>query len=318
MTRSLLSLWMAAMRESPRGSAISIRGAVGAGSGMSLHRTWRTRATSRRDGDLVGFCRVIPRPGTCCSITFDPSQRAGRGHRRLGDAAGAGGGRCAGHADVGTALKHTAAAGAASRAPRLHPEAEGDGIRCISEGRRIRPAITCDHTGRSLAPPAMTDDFPRGPACLTRTIGTLRLPAIAGTQPADAAARDGRRSRCSSRPGRPPVPAPTRFARRAAAAHRAPFRLGISGVPGVGKSTFIETLGLHLIGPGHFGGAGGRSVVDGLGRLHPGRQDAHGAAVGAPARLHPPQPVLRHRSAASPRNDPRGDAGSPRPLATTS
>ena len=29
------------------------------------------------------------------------------------------------------------------------------------------------------------------------------------------------------------------------------FRLGISGVPGVGKSTFIETLGLHLIAQGH-------------------------------------------------------------------
>ena len=29
------------------------------------------------------------------------------------------------------------------------------------------------------------------------------------------------------------------------------LRLGISGVPGVGKSTFIETLGLHLIGLGH-------------------------------------------------------------------
>lgn len=29
------------------------------------------------------------------------------------------------------------------------------------------------------------------------------------------------------------------------------FRLGISGVPGVGKSTFIETLGLHLIDQGH-------------------------------------------------------------------
>jgi len=29
------------------------------------------------------------------------------------------------------------------------------------------------------------------------------------------------------------------------------FRLGISGVPGVGKSTFIEALGLHLIGLGH-------------------------------------------------------------------
>ena len=29
------------------------------------------------------------------------------------------------------------------------------------------------------------------------------------------------------------------------------FRLGISGVPGVGKSTFIEALGLFLIGQGH-------------------------------------------------------------------
>jgi LAO/AO transport system kinase len=29
------------------------------------------------------------------------------------------------------------------------------------------------------------------------------------------------------------------------------FRLGISGVPGVGKSTFIETLGLYLIDKGH-------------------------------------------------------------------
>ena len=29
------------------------------------------------------------------------------------------------------------------------------------------------------------------------------------------------------------------------------FRLGISGVPGVGKSTFIEALGLYLIGQGH-------------------------------------------------------------------
>ncbi len=29
------------------------------------------------------------------------------------------------------------------------------------------------------------------------------------------------------------------------------FRLGISGVPGVGKSTFIEALGLHLIDRGH-------------------------------------------------------------------
>jgi LAO/AO transport system kinase len=32
---------------------------------------------------------------------------------------------------------------------------------------------------------------------------------------------------------------------------RSAFRLGLSGVPGVGKSTFIETLGLYLIEQGH-------------------------------------------------------------------
>ena len=32
---------------------------------------------------------------------------------------------------------------------------------------------------------------------------------------------------------------------------RSAFRLGVSGVPGVGKSTFIETLGLHLVDTGH-------------------------------------------------------------------
>jgi len=31
---------------------------------------------------------------------------------------------------------------------------------------------------------------------------------------------------------------------------RAAFRVGVSGVPGVGKSTFIETLGLHLVATG--------------------------------------------------------------------
>ncbi len=49
------------------------------------------------------------------------------------------------------------------------------------------------------------------------------------------------------------------------------FRLGISGVPGVGKSTFIEALGLYLIeqGPPR-GGVDHRSIQHRVGRLHPG------------------------------------------------
>jgi LAO/AO transport system kinase len=35
------------------------------------------------------------------------------------------------------------------------------------------------------------------------------------------------------------------------APQRATFRVGVSGVPGVGKSTFIETLGIHLVAAGH-------------------------------------------------------------------
>jgi LAO/AO transport system kinase len=68
------------------------------------------------------------------------------------------------------------------------------------------------------------------------------------------------------------------------------FRLGISGVPGVGKSTFIEALGLYLIEQGCGGGAGDRSVVHRLRRLHPRRQDPHGAAVHAAGGLIRPSP----------------------------
>ena len=87
------------------------------------------------------------------------------------------------------------------------------------------------------------------------------------------------------------------------------FRLGISGVPGVGKSTFIEALGLFLIGArSSCGRARGRSVVEPIGWLDPRRQDAHGAAVAARARLHPPQPGERHAGRRG-REDARGDAG---------
>ena len=39
--------------------------------------------------------------------------------------------------------------------------------------------------------------------------------------------------------------------RRSCRAPAGALRIGISGSPGVGKSTFIEALGLHLIGAGH-------------------------------------------------------------------
>ena len=65
-------------------------------------------------------------------------------------------------------------------------------------------------------------------------------------------------------------------------------RVGITGVPGVGKSTTIEALGMHLIEQGPpGGGAGGRPVVDPHRRIDSGRQDPDGAAGGTPGRLHP-------------------------------
>src|SRR6218665_3352095 len=75
------------------------------------------------------------------------------------------------------------------------------------------------------------------------------------------------------------------------------LRLGFSGVPGVGKSTLIEALGLYLIDQGR------RVAV-----LNPGRQDAHGKAVHARAGVYPPQPEQRHAGRRG-RKDPRGHAG---------
>mmetsp|Transcript_5907 Transcript_5907/g.14566 ORF Transcript_5907/g.14566 Transcript_5907/m.14566 type:complete len:201 (-) Transcript_5907:659-1261(-) len=55
------------------------------------------------------------------------------------------------------------------------------------------------------------------------------------------------------------------------------------------------------------GRAGGGPVQQCLGRRHPGRQDAHGAPLHGPARLHPPQPEQRHARRRG-REDARGDA----------
>ena len=95
---------------------------------------------------------------------------------------------------------------------------------------------------------------------------------------------------------------PSTGRRRARAAHRArragrrrPSRVGISGVPGVGKSTFIEALGSRLTADGPPGRrARGRPVHRPHRRLGARRQDPDGPAVGRPERLHPALAGGRH------------------------
>ena len=72
------------------------------------------------------------------------------------------------------------------------------------------------------------------------------------------------------------------------------IRVGISGVPGAGKSTLIDQLGLNLV-------SSGKKVavlavdpdLDQERRLHPRRQDAHGQARDRDIRVHPPLPRRR-------------------------
>ena len=85
-------------------------------------------------------------------------------------------------------------------------------------------------------------------------------------------------------------------------------RVGISGAPGVGKSTFIERFGLHVADHGPpGGGAGRRPVVGSHRRLHPGRQDPHDRAVAPPRRVHPPV-ARRHAAGRGGPAHPRGHA----------
>jgi serine kinase of HPr protein (carbohydrate metabolism regulator) len=58
------------------------------------------------------------------------------------------------------------------------------------------------------------------------------------------------------------------------------MHVGITGVTGVGKSTSIEALGMHLIEQGHRVAALAGSVFDADRRVDPGRQDPDVAAGG--------------------------------------
>jgi LAO/AO transport system kinase len=123
-----------------------------------------------------------------------------------------------------------------------------------------------------------------------------------------------RPSRCWNRPAPTTARRPTRCSTRCCRTAGPAFRLGISGVPGVGKSTFIEALGLYLIaGRGHRVAVLAVDPVQRQRRLHPGRQDAHGAGVRSACRCTSSayiraQPQQRHAGRRG-REDARVDAG---------
>ncbi len=71
-------------------------------------------------------------------------------------------------------------------------------------------------------------------------------------------------------------------------------RIGITGVPGVGKSTTIDTLGSDLTAQGHKVAVLAVDPSSTAPAAHPWRQDAHGAARRRPERLHPALAVVRN------------------------
>ena len=86
-------------------------------------------------------------------------------------------------------------------------------------------------------------------------------------------------------------------------------RVGITGAPGVGKSTTIDALGSMLTGQGHKVAV---LAVDPSSRrtggLNPCRQDPHGAAGQRRQCLHPPLTCFRHARRRG-GEDPRDHAG---------
>ena len=131
-----------------------------------------------------------------------------------------------------------------------------------------------------------------------------------------SAAPSPRRSPCSSRPAPTIAGAPMRCSRRCRCRREPALRVGISGVPGVGKSTFIETLGLELIAKGH------RVAVL---AVDPSSSLSGGSILGdktrmerlsvARARVRPAEPERRHarrRRRGDARGDPRRRGGRPR------
>ena len=82
------------------------------------------------------------------------------------------------------------------------------------------------------------------------------------------------------------------------------MRVGISGVPGVGKSTFIEALGMHLVDEGHRVGVlavDPSSIRTGGSVL--GDKTRMSTLAREPGRLHPPVAQRRHPRRCRPRHE---------------
>ena len=112
-------------------------------------------------------------------------------------------------------------------------------------GRISTLAPRCTRSGRSGSPISSCRSATDGPRHETGWAGAGR----AGKRRNAAPSR--RPSPCWSRPAPITGSRPTRCSPRCCRTPGTSFRIGISGVPGVGKSTFIEALGLYLIGQGH-------------------------------------------------------------------
>ena len=124
---------------------------------------------------------------------------------------------------------------------------------------------------------AMRGELPRDAGLPMTLAGRASRPG----RPAGAGAGDhpGR-----IRPGPITAPRPSALLEALLPRTGSAIRLGISGTPGVGKSTFIERFGLAWPGArASRGGAGGRSLLEARRRLDPRRQDPDDRA-GARAR----------------------------------
>ena len=80
-------------------------------------------------------------------------------------------------------------------------------------------------------------------------------------------------------------------------------RIGITGVPGAGKSTFIEAIGNMVTSlRAQAGGTGHRPQLGAQRRFDPRRQDPHGEHLVQSQGLHPPLPFGRVAGRRGPQN----------------